>query len=200
MLKRQILACMLAVLGILYMAPSAAATLSFSPSNSTVNRGDTVNVDVVISDLFDDFLGAQALVGAFDFTVGYDPTIISNTGVSFSGALGDPDPFAFETITGFDNSVAGQVNAFNVSLLFDLAPLQPDPSFTLATLSFQGLDIGVSSLDFLSIIISDDLGLPIDAQGISGSVSVVPLPGAVWLMITGLLGIGALARKGKKAA
>lgn len=199
MLKRQILACMFTVLGLMYIGPSTAATLSFSPVSSEVGLGNTVDVDVVISDLFDDFLGAQNLVGGFDFTVGYDASIIANTGVTFSDALGIA---GIETIAISDNLFPGQVSAFNVSFLFDfeLAAIQTTPSFTLATLSFQGLQIGTSPLDFLFTLVSDDLGDEIASMGISGEVTVVPLPGAVWLMITGLLGIGAMARRRKAAA
>lgn len=197
MLKKQFLACVLAVFGILCIGQSSAATLSFSPANSVVNPTDSFDVDVVISDL------GGNLVGAFDFTVGFDPAIIASTGVTFGGALGNPDPLAFETITGsFGDNVFGTVDAFNISFLFDfeLAALQDPGGFTLATLSFQALSIGQTALDFLGIVISDDLGEAIGAQGVSGNVSVVPLPGAVWLMLTGLLGIGAMARKKKAAA
>ncbi len=198
MLKKHILACVLSIFGMLYLGSSAAATLSFSPSSTVVNEGDNFDVDVVISDLpFDDFLGAQTLVGAFDITVGFDSSIIASTGVSFSDALGD-DPLDVVNGSAGDN-VAGTVDAFSISLLFDLSPFQTTPSFSLATLSFQALSIGTTPLDFLNIIISDDLGGPIGAQGVSGDVSVVPLPGAVWLMLTGLLGIGAMARKNRDA-
>ena len=199
MLKRQILACMLTVLGILYMGPSSAATLSFSPSISTVGVGGTVNVDVVISNLPPNDLFGATPVGAFNFIVEFDSQVLALTDVQFSNALGNP--FDLPDFT-FDN-LLGTVDAANTSLLFfedELADIQTSPSFTLATLSFQALDIGTSPLDFLFTLISDAFGDEIVSNGISGEVSVIPLPGAVWLMITGLLGIGALARKSKKAA
>jgi hypothetical protein len=193
MLRKQILAFVLTMFAILYVGQSSAATLSFSPASTTVGRGDTFDVDVVISDLGTD------LVGAFDFTVGFDPSIISSTDVQFGSSLGDPDPFAFETITGFSSdNVGGTVDAFNISLLldFELTPLQA-PSFTLATLSFQALSIGSTSLDFLFALVSDDLGLEIGSQGVSGEVSVVPIPAALWLFGTGLIGLIGLSRRKK---
>ena len=191
MLKKQFLVCLMVLFGLLHMGAGSAATLSFDPSSQTVGLGDTFDVDVVISDL------GGALVGGFEFTVDFDPLVLASTGVDFSNALGDPLFGEAITDTSADN-VLGTVDAFNVSLLFfdfELAAIQTTPSFTLATLSFEALSIGHSSLDFLGIVISDEFAFEIGSQGLSGDVSVVPLPGAVWLMITGLLGIGAMARK-----
>ena len=128
--------------------------------------------------------------------------IISSTGVSYSGVLGIP---GVDTITGPEFSVPGQVNAVNTSLLgiFDpaeLANLQTSPSFTLATLSFQALNIiGTTSLDFdpLFTLISDDFGFAIDATLISGDVSVVPIPGALWLFGTALIGLIGFSKRRK---
>ena len=187
--KKQFLVCLIAILGFLHMGSVSAATLDFIPSISNVNENDAFDVDVVISDL------GGALVGAFDISVDYDPAVLSATGVQFSGSLGDAS--FFETVSGSDISIAGTVSAFNISLLldFELAALQPSGGFTILTLSFLADAIGTSALEFGFSVISDDLGNVISTSNQTGQVNVVPLPGAVWLMITGLMGIGAMARK-----
>ena len=187
--KKQFLVCLIAILGFLHLGSVSAATLDFIPSISNVNVNDAFDVDVVISDL------GGALVGGFNIFVDYDPAVLSATGVQFSDSLGDP--FFFETITISDISTAGTVEAFNSSLLStsELAALQPSSGFTILTLSFLADAIGTSALEFSFSLISDGLGDVISTSNQTGQVNVVPLPGAVWLMITGLMGIGALARK-----
>ena len=187
--KKQFLVCLIALLGFLHIGSVSAATLDFIPSISNVNENDAFDVDVAISDL------GGALVGAFDISVDYDPAVLSATGVQFSDSLGDAS--FFEAITFSDTSIAGTVSAFNTSLLFDfeLAALQPSGGFTILTLSFLADAIGTSALEFSFSLISDDLGIAISTSNQTGQVNVVPLPGAVWLMITGLMGIGAMARK-----
>jgi hypothetical protein len=189
--KKQFLVCLIAILGFLHMGSVSAATLDFIPSISNVNVNDAFDVDVVISDLGSD------LVGGFDISIDYDPAVLSATGVQFSDSLGDPDPLFFETITFSDTLIAGTVNAFNSSLLStsELAALQPSGGFTILTLSFLADAIGTSALEFGFSLISDDGGIAISTSNQTGQVNVVPLPGAVWLMITALMGIGAMARK-----
>jgi hypothetical protein len=189
--KKQFLVCLIVILGFLQAGSVSAATLDFIPSISNVNENDAFDVDVVISDL------GGALVGGFDISVDYDPAVLSATGVQFSDSLGDPDPLFFETITFSDTLIAGTVNAFNSSLLStsELAALQPSGGFTILTLSFLADAIGTSALEFGFSLISDDLGNVISTSNQTGQVNVVPLPGAVWLMLTGLMGIGAMARK-----
>ena len=134
------------IFGSMYMGPSSAAILNFSPSTTTVNVGDTFDVDVVISGLMAD----GEIVSAFDLDVLYDPTVLNATGVAFGLSLGDESFFEVFNDVIFSS---GRIDFSAVSFLSDteLLGLQPDDSFTLATLSFDAIGAGFSSLMFDSV-------------------------------------------------
>ena len=138
-----------ALLGIVAMAlcllpfSATAITIGFSPASQTVEVGDTVLVDVVISDL------AGEIVSAYDLDVTYDASILSATDVTFGTFLGDE--FFFEVFNDFDLSVPGVVDFAQLSLLsdFELAALQPDSFVASGDRVRQAIgDLGTSSLDF----------------------------------------------------
>lgn len=194
MFKKQFGLCSIALFGLLHMNTASAATLSFNPGNLNVVESSLFEVDVVLSELAGD------TVGAFEIAVGYDPLLLTATDVTFSGNLGSTDPFDFETEAGFDLLTPGSVNADELSLLFDfeLDALQPGDSVQIATLSFMANSVGTASLAFTSWLISDEFGFEINVQTVEGAsidISPVPLPAALWLMISALLGVGAMARK-----
>ncbi len=99
--------------GVIRTKPSLAIAIKLIPDSATVVSGDLLGVDVVISGLGD---GDEPSVGAFDLDVSFDSTIFSPTDVTFGPFLGDPDPFAFETLTDF-NFLSGVVDLAEVSLL-----------------------------------------------------------------------------------
>lgn len=168
---------------------SHAISIGFSPASQDVAAGDSFQVDIVISDL-----GGE-IVSAFDLDVTYDPSILSATAVSFGDLLNGGDPslsFQFS-----DLSTPGLIDLFDLSLLSDseLSAIQPD-LFTLATLSFDTLSPGTSSLSFTFDAFNDIKGLnaqvlPLEVG--TGSVTVtasVPEPGTLLLLSIGLLGLG----------
>jgi hypothetical protein len=193
MLKKQLFLSVLAMLSFLHLGNASAALLSFDPSAPSVTENDTFDIDVVLTP------EGGELIGAFSFNVDYDPLALTATDVQFSNALGDP--LLFESIPLFDLTTAGVADISNVSLLFfdfELIPLQPVGGFTIATVSFMAIAQGMTSLGFSDLVIADDSGLPTNnaSGGTAGiDISPIPLPGALWLMITGLLGIGVAARK-----
>jgi len=211
--NKQLGLCLVAIFGLLYLGPASAVSINFSPSNSSVLVSDSLNVDIVISDLYAAD-GSREIVSAFDLDVTYDSSVLNATGVSFGALLGanmSTDPFDFFS-DAFIVSVLspGRVDFAESSWLTntDLLSLQPDDNFTLATLSFEAIGVGVSLLEFDMItppgidvkgfdpFTPFDLGDPTDAVV---SVSAVPVPGAMLLMLTGLLGIGIAGRKGKRS-
>ena len=196
------------ILGSMYMGASSATLLSFSPSTNTVNVGDTFDVDVVISDLYATD-GSREIVSAFDLDVLYDSAVLNATGVIFGTSLGlnvSDDPFDFfaDALVASDLS-PGRVDLAELSYLFnsELLALQPNDSFTLATLSFDAIGLGISSLTFDPIefpgvdVKGYDPFSPFDLSNSTGqgTVTVVPVPGALFLMITGLLSLGIAGRK-----
>lgn len=161
-----------------------SATLSFTPASQNVLLGESVEVAVTISDLAE---GSAPSLGAFDFIVNYDDSILAFE----SAALGDPELGDLVDQSGLGAVFAlaqietvgpGALRALAVS--FDpesvLHASQPD-SFTLATLNFEAIAIGTSSLTFSDIItLGDASGLPLTEGLESGSVSVsIPEPTSV---------------------
>ena len=173
----------------LAMAVSAqAATLSFLPDYDSITVGETISVDVEISGL------ESVDLAGFDLDVSFDDSVLDFTGYTLYDELGAIPADAWDLSNGDDGF--GTINLAEMSWLWDLSG-QSD-SFTLATLTFEGLEVGCSDLTFTYADLSDDWGdvITIDSLG-DGSVDVnpVPLPGAVWLLGSGLAGLVGLKRR-----
>jgi hypothetical protein len=160
-------------------------TLSFVPASQTVSQGP-IFVDVMVSGFGPNTASA---VGDFDLTVSYDTSIVSATGVTFGLALGDES--LFEALTAADwFTTPGQINFAETSLLdsVDLiagqAPLLSS-GFVLAELMFDPAGIGTTPLNFTSVLAGDASGINIPLVTESGSITVVPEPGAFTLMCAG---------------
>ena len=183
----------LALFGI--SAGASAAMVAFSPSSGSLGVGGTKSVDVVISGL--GAASAQS-VGVFDIDVLFDSSLLSLGGVTFGTGL---DVLGLGSVQIATDGAPGTVNVFELSLdtPADLDLLQPD-SFTLFTLLFEGVVPGTSALSLAVNAVGDAEGVGIDV-GVSGGeltvtdVSVVPLPAAAWLLLSGLAGLGVLGRR-----
>jgi len=165
-----------------------AIALSFDPSAYEIDVGDSVNIDIIISDLTDDNLAG------FYLTFNYDDSIVSFDSYTLGDELGDPDSF-FEVS---DLSVGN--NLVEVSWLQDFSS-QPD-SFTLATLSFTGISGGQTDLLFSDVTLSNDSwpAGSLDTTLGSGSVDVAPVPEPATLLLfgTGLAGFAGFRKKFRK--
>ena len=199
------LCCLLLINGFLFWGSASAITLSFSPSSETVFVGDSFDVDVVVSGLS----ASNEIVSQFDLDVLYDPSVLSATGIQFSGNLGVVD---IDTVTVTDFSL-GFVDLFESSFLsnLELELLQPDDSMTLATLSFVSVSEGMSLLTFgddplfgRSVVGSDFFtSLPLDTVGQSQATVLaqqISEPATALLVFGGgLLAAGMKKRKFKLA-
>lgn len=151
--------CLPSLLFFFHPLPAFAIAIGFSPASPTVQFGDVFNVDVVVSGLS----AAKEIVSAYDLGVSYDPTILSASRVSFGPYLNDSGG------TGLQDALfssPGIINFAELSFLSDigLAAQQLD-SFVLATLSFDTLAIGSSTLSFLP-----SPGFGVDVKGVSAEV------------------------------
>lgn len=186
-LIRKITGCMFAASLLLSSQVFAIPMLNFTPASQTVNLGDQATVNVGLSGLSNEY------VGAFDFNVSWDSSLLSLDSSSFDIFLDGPG----DSISGVDSSTAGTVNMFEVSLG---ALINQDGSsdINLFSLTFNTLGLGTSALSFSAGIdpffdfLGDDLGfaLPTDISG--GSIEIVdaPEPGVIWLLSAGLILLG----------
>ena len=171
-----------------YAAWGYDTTLSFNPSTSTVGIGDQIGLDINVSGLEDVDLGS------FDLNLNYEDTFLSFDSYVLGNGLGvipdDADDWSPGDLGG------GVINLAELSWLPDLIS-QPD-AFSLATIFFTGSSVGASSLSFSDVDLGDEWGDPIDASLETGSVNVVPVPAAVWLFGSGLIGLLGFRRKIRK--
>jgi hypothetical protein len=150
-----------------------AALIELVPSSSTVNLSDLFDFELQISGLGD---GVAPSVGTYDINIFFDSSILQSNAVTF----GDPllgnqlDIFGFGSIQSV-TPIAGGLNLFELSL--DLASDLDDfqaPAFTLATLTFQAIGVGVSAVTPDVLALGDALGEPLEFQAAGPSVTVIP--------------------------
>lgn len=189
-LKQYVFALLVALLFNSSLAHSLA--IGFDPVATTAGTGDQVSFDLNISGLGD--LSASSL-GAFDISIGFDPTRLSFTGYSLGDSLGRLDLFEALDFSGGDTG--GAINLAEVSLLATavLDALQFS-DFILATLIFNVDDLAVGESTELSTlpgaILADALGerLLVSEFGtasVRGAVDV-PVPGTPLLFLAAMIG------------
>lgn len=178
------------LLACIAQAPVAhAVLLRLQPDVTTASTGDTVSLDLVVSGLGD---FSPDSLGAFDVYVNYDATVLSFTDYSLGTLLGDIS--AFTALDFSAASTAGVVNLSEVSLLLaaNLDALQPD-EFTLGALNFEILNLppdAITAIDIQSnALLSDANGTALQVTtGGAATIQTVPLPGTLWLVLSGLVG------------
>jgi hypothetical protein len=200
---RGIVGTMLAV-GLMYALGWSTPLLSLVPQSSTVNVGEAVSVDVVLSDLDDQY------VTLFDLNVQFDPTVLDFQSFLFTKNLGnylnDPDVFAFAPSVTVLSGAETAVNIGELSLLSSF-PMQDQALAThdpllLGTITFKGVALGTSNLQFTDNgLLGDFLGYPL-AYDVSSPVSMtaVPEPGMMMLSMCGFLGLVLMVVKRKKSS
>ncbi len=180
---------------LLGLQSATAASLSFIPSAQTIGLNEQAEVDVVFQ------APSGALVSAYDFFVNYDPSVVAfapSVNLSFGPSLGSPLDSNW-VLAGLQ---PGQVNVGELSLVSDLTTLQDGVSdLLLFSMVFQPVDIGVSVLSFSGGIgpsfdfLADESGVPIVLDNVgAATITVVPIPAAVWLFGSALLGFVGYAR------
>ena len=166
--------CSMIFMGMLmlsYIPTSKATIITLNPSSQDVLLGEKATVDVVLEQPDGNF------VGAFDFFINFDASILALSNVIQRTSLGGPFDSFFDSVAG-----VGRVNVSEVSLLFDLSAVQDAVSdFSLFTLDFDTLSVGSSDLipeenilGFAGGFVGDDLGFGISLNAIvNGAINVV---------------------------
>ena len=169
-----------------------ATTIGIEPADQTVVVGDTVTVDIVIDTEF--------LIGAFDLNLNFDSSILSFVNLLFGGFVGNGDELDFvngsvRNAPFADNGVVNFAEFFNE--VFDstgLSQLQGNGEFVLASITFDAIGLGLSSLSLSDLTLGefDIFADPLTASLFGASIRVterpvsVPEPSTWLLMLTGL--------------
>ncbi len=173
---------------------ASAATVSLVPSSTSVAVGENFSLSILI-----DALGADAL-GGWDGSVLFDSGAVSllSTTLGDTGLGNQLDLSGAGTYSDISNS-ANSVHLLEVSY-DDPAMLlsQQADSFVLATLTFTrlasgALDFTFSGNDFSNA--SGDGSLLLDNYLASTQISAVPLPAALWLLLSGCGVLATVARR-----
>lgn len=153
--------------------------------------GNSVNIQIGVSGLSP---ASAPSLGTYDLNLNFDPSHLSFSGAVFGDALlgNQLDLFNFGgNLSGADLTDPGTVNFYEVSLdsVTDLNDLQAD-RFTLATLSFDVLNFGTSDLTLSVNAFGDAEANDLPVTTLSTSVTTVPLPSAIFMMVSGLMCLG----------
>ena len=173
------------------ISPVHAASVSFSDTAVTANVGDTITIDILM-----DFTGDPTLGGGTD--IFYDDSVLSFQSFSFGtttltldGAFSRlPDDLpnklegmAFGNFGGLSGPGTVGTLTFQAIAVGDITLTMADTSNALAGGAFtSAISYGPQSVSFGSSEVS---------------ITNVPVPAAVWLLVSGLLGLTGVARKRK---
>ncbi|QLE56857.1 cohesin domain-containing protein [Nostoc sp. TCL26-01] len=182
-----------------------AVSLELLPAVQTVDVGDSVDVDVKISELGD--FQTPSLSG-FALSLSFDPAILTFNSLSFGDPInGDLVGLSSDTRLTDIQTSSGLVNFAEISFddPADLNNIQP-ASFILGRANFTALRPGISQLKLSASIdgLSDENSAPLSLTGvpIDASVTVtgtqVPEPNLSWWGLGLTIGLGTTITKKKR--
>jgi hypothetical protein len=173
--------------------PAFADTISIVPATTTVNVSQTFSVNVFISQAADLY--------AYQFSIGFDPSVVSANSVvegSFLAGVG-----ATSFFPGIIDNVGGTISFIANSLIGPIFGASGDG--VLATISLTSIGAGTSSIGVFNAELFDSFGQAIPLTTSNGSVTVnppvsnIPEPSSIILLATGVLGwLGYRARLSAK--
>lgn len=176
------------VLAFLAAPAAATTTLSFSASPAVVQVGDTVSLDVRVTDVTDLY--------AFQFDVAFDPAVLQLSQMlegSFLGGSGGATAF----VAGAIDNLAGTVSFTANTLLGPGAGATG--SGVLARLVLQATAAGSSELAFGNVMLLDSTLADIAAVPSTGAIDVTAVPEPASAVLTAL-GLAVLAAAGRRRA
>jgi hypothetical protein len=145
------------------------AELSIVPEESSVQVGDTITTDISLSGL------SNQLIGGYDLTIDFNPSVLSVADVTFGPYLDGP----LESFQGTNTSVSSQIEVDEVSF-GDLANQTGNGTVPFFSITFDTLAAGTSALTFDPVanagtLLSDQNGVQFtNFEVLDSSVTVTP--------------------------
>lgn len=167
---------------VLSIASAQAATVSFSPSSKTVIAGRPFSMNIMGS-----FLPGEAIEGG-GLNMSFSPSALSVSNVRINTTL-----FDFYSLPGTINNAAGTISGMVFNTFAGASG-----NFLIATVDFMALGTGTSNLllsqSSLNPFSSASAGPSLSVTYLPASIVVtaVPVPAAIWLLVSGmgLMGLG----------
>jgi len=163
-----------------------AATISWGTMSNPVSAGDAFTLDIIGTDFFTNVDGGGV-------EISFDAAVLSVLSVTIDETVWD---FDVGVRPGTINNVSGTIEGIMVNAFSAVTG-----DFTVASIEFQVLKEGSSLLSITEFGLNPfaSAGSVINPQFSSTTfeTTVVPVPAAVWLFGSGLIGLIGFARRKK---
>jgi hypothetical protein len=168
------------LISVFFVSTAQASTVLLQPENLTVRRGETFLLNLVGRGFVSNLDGGGV-------SLEYDPAILHVTDVVVNG-----DIWNFFTSNGVINNANGLVEDLRFNAFRDVTG-----DFQIATLDYIAKSVGTTNLGLSETLINPFAsgGSVLAVDLVDASVSVVPIPSAVWLLGAGMIGLIGFRRK-----
>lgn len=177
----------MAVFLLLFSGYISAATISWSSPNTNINVNDIFTINIIGSGFTGNVDG-----GGVNFS--YDSSILNVVSVSINESVWDFGGAGIST--GSINNGAGTVDGIMVNTFGVVTG-----DFDVASIQFQAVGLGVSDLLLNEFSLNpwasggSSINPVLESSLVTVEETVVPVPAAVWLFGSGLIGLIGVARR-----
>lgn len=166
-----------------------AATIAWNDMDHTAFLSDVFTLDIIGTDF-------NANVDGGGVNLSYDPNVVNVLSVSIDESVWD---FGAQGIdTGSIDNTVGTVSGIMVNAWSDVSA-----DFVVASVNFVAVGLGITDLSLNEFNFNPwaSAGNALNPLHLAGHVEVsnVPVPGAVWLFSSGMMGLIGMAKRNKMA-